>query len=67
MVPGGRMNFELTDDQELIRKSVAELASKYDDHYWMENGRRTTERCRRTVEWDIRRSTTFQVTSGRLA
>ena len=30
------MNFELTDDQELIRKSVAELASKFDDHYWME-------------------------------
>jgi acyl-CoA dehydrogenase len=35
-VPGGGMNFELTDDQELIRKSVAELASKFDDHYWME-------------------------------
>src|SRR6202047_235181 len=30
------MSFELTDDQELIRKSVAELASKFDDHYWME-------------------------------
>ncbi len=30
------MNFELTDDQDLIRKSVAELASKFDDHYWME-------------------------------
>ncbi|MBO0882366.1 MAG: acyl-CoA/acyl-ACP dehydrogenase [Mycobacterium sp.] len=30
------MNFELTDDQELIRKTVAELASKFDDHYWME-------------------------------
>ncbi|MGH3958208.1 acyl-CoA dehydrogenase family protein [Mycobacterium sp.] len=30
------MNFELTDDQELIRRSVAELASKFDDHYWME-------------------------------
>src|SRR6201999_2211821 len=30
------MNFERTDDQELIRKSVAELASKFDDHYWME-------------------------------
>jgi acyl-CoA dehydrogenase len=36
VVPGGGMNFELTDDQELIRKSVAELASKFDDHYWME-------------------------------
>jgi acyl-CoA dehydrogenase len=30
------MGFELTDDQELIRKSVAELASMFDDHYWME-------------------------------
>lgn len=30
------MNFELTDDQELIRRSVAELAQKFDDHYWME-------------------------------
>lgn len=35
-MPGDGMNFELTDDQELIRKSVAELASKFDDHYWME-------------------------------
>jgi acyl-CoA dehydrogenase len=33
-VPGG-MSFELTDDQELIRKSVAELCTKFDDHYWM--------------------------------
>jgi acyl-CoA dehydrogenase len=32
----GGMNFELTEDQELIRKSVAELASKFDDQYWME-------------------------------
>src|ERR1700761_8665012 len=30
------MNFELTDDQELIRKSVAELARRFDDQYWME-------------------------------
>lgn len=30
------MDFELTDDQELIRRSVAELARKFDDHYWME-------------------------------
>ncbi|MCV7261087.1 acyl-CoA dehydrogenase family protein [Mycobacterium shimoidei] len=30
------MNFELTEDQELIRRSVAELAQKFDDHYWME-------------------------------
>jgi alkylation response protein AidB-like acyl-CoA dehydrogenase len=29
------MNFELTDDQELIRRSVAELAAKFDDQYWM--------------------------------
>jgi acyl-CoA dehydrogenase len=32
----GGMNFELTEDQELIRRSVAELARKFDDHYWME-------------------------------
>jgi acyl-CoA dehydrogenase len=32
----GGMNFELTEDQELIRKSVAELAGKFDDQYWME-------------------------------
>lgn len=31
----GGMNFELTDDQELIRKSVAELAAQFDDQYWM--------------------------------
>ena len=30
------MNFELTEDQELIRRSVAELARKFDDHYWLE-------------------------------
>jgi acyl-CoA dehydrogenase len=30
------MNFELTEDQELIRKSVAELAARFDDQYWME-------------------------------
>jgi acyl-CoA dehydrogenase len=35
-VPGSGMSFELTDDQQLIRKSVADLASKFDDHYWME-------------------------------
>jgi acyl-CoA dehydrogenase len=35
-VPRSGMNFELTDDQELIRKTVAELASKFDDRYWME-------------------------------
>jgi acyl-CoA dehydrogenase len=32
----GGMNFDLTEDQDLIRKSVAELASKFDDQYWME-------------------------------
>ncbi|MGH3967342.1 MAG: acyl-CoA dehydrogenase family protein, partial [Mycobacterium sp.] len=31
------MNFELSEDQELIRRSVAELAQKFDDHYWMEH------------------------------
>lgn len=30
------MSFDLTEDQELIRKSVAELAGRFDDHYWME-------------------------------
>ncbi|OFJ50860.1 acyl-CoA dehydrogenase family protein [Mycolicibacterium grossiae] len=29
------MSFELTEDQQLIRKSVAELAARFDDHYWM--------------------------------
>ncbi len=35
-MPDGGMNFELTEDQELIRRSVAELARKFDDQYWME-------------------------------
>ncbi|AZG45777.1 acyl-CoA dehydrogenase family protein [Gordonia insulae] len=30
------MSFELSEDQELIRKSVAELAGRFDDQYWME-------------------------------
>ena len=30
------MSFELSDDQELIRKSVRELAARFDDQYWME-------------------------------
>ena len=30
------MSFELTEDQQLIRKSVAELAARFDDHYWLE-------------------------------
>jgi len=32
----GGMSFELTEDQELIRKSVGELAGRFDDQYWME-------------------------------
>jgi len=35
MYVSGGMNFELTEDQQLIRSSVAELAAKFDDHYWM--------------------------------
>ncbi|WP_316575353.1 acyl-CoA dehydrogenase family protein [Nocardia canadensis] len=30
------MSFELSEDQQLIRKSVAELMKKFDDNYWME-------------------------------
>jgi len=30
------VDFALTEDQELIRQSVAELARKFDDHYWMD-------------------------------
>ncbi|WP_016696105.1 acyl-CoA dehydrogenase family protein [Rhodococcus rhodochrous] len=30
------MDFELTDDQQTIRKAVAELAAKFDDTYWLE-------------------------------
>jgi acyl-CoA dehydrogenase len=30
------VDFELTEDQQTIRKAVAELASKFDDQYWME-------------------------------
>lgn len=33
------MSFELTEDQRLIRDSVAELTRKFDDHYWMEKDR----------------------------
>ncbi|WP_153409830.1 acyl-CoA dehydrogenase family protein [Nocardia macrotermitis] len=29
------MNFELTEDQQLIRSTVAELCRKFDDQYWM--------------------------------
>ncbi|MEV0580234.1 MULTISPECIES: acyl-CoA dehydrogenase family protein [unclassified Streptomyces] len=33
------MDFELTDDQETIRKAVAGLLRDFDDHYWMEKDR----------------------------
>lgn len=36
----GGMNFALTEDQELIRKSVAELAGRFDDQYWMDKDQR---------------------------
>ena len=29
------MDFQLSDDQQTIRAAVAELAGKFDDHYWM--------------------------------
>ena len=33
------MDFDLTDDQQTIRTAVAELAAKFDDHYWMTKDR----------------------------
>ena len=30
------MDFELTEDQQMIRSAVAELAGKFSDQYWME-------------------------------
>jgi len=30
------VDFDLTEDQQLIRTAVAELAAKFDDQYWME-------------------------------
>ena len=30
------MDFDLTEDQQTIRKAVSELASKFDDQYWLE-------------------------------
>ena len=30
------MNFELTEDQEMLRKAVRELAATYPDVYWAE-------------------------------
>ena len=38
----GGMSFELSEDQELIRKSVAELCGRFDDHYWMEKDQPTS-------------------------
>ncbi|WP_405137867.1 acyl-CoA dehydrogenase family protein [Nocardia sp. NBC_01388] len=32
----GGMSFELTEDQQLIRKSVGEMLKKFDDRYWSE-------------------------------
>ena len=33
------MDFDLNDDQQTIRAAVAELAGKFDDHYWMTKDR----------------------------
>ncbi|MCE0761899.1 acyl-CoA/acyl-ACP dehydrogenase [Pseudonocardia kujensis] len=33
------MDFELSEDQEIIRDAVRDLASKFDDQYWMEHDR----------------------------
>ncbi|WP_330293217.1 hypothetical protein [Streptomyces sp. NBC_00576] len=33
------MDFELTEDQETIRKAVAGLLRDFDDRYWMEKDR----------------------------
>ncbi len=33
------MDFELTEDQQTIRKAVAEIAGKFDDEYWREHDR----------------------------
>ena len=30
------MDFELSEDQAMIRRAVAELAAKFDDQYWLE-------------------------------
>jgi acyl-CoA dehydrogenase len=34
------VDFELTEDQTTIRKSVAELAARFDDQYWMDKDER---------------------------
>ncbi|MBA4863562.1 acyl-CoA/acyl-ACP dehydrogenase [Streptomyces sp. PSKA54] len=33
------MDFQLTEDQETIRKAVAGLVREFDDHYWMQKDR----------------------------
>jgi acyl-CoA dehydrogenase len=33
------VDFALTEDQEIIRQSVAELVRRFDDHYWREKDR----------------------------
>lgn len=33
------MHFDLSEDQELIRSSVAQLCRKFDDQYWLEHDR----------------------------
>lgn len=33
---GVGVDFALTEDQQTIREAVAQLASRFDDHYWME-------------------------------
>src|SRR3954454_2928710 len=33
------MDFALSEDQQTIRKAVAELAARFDDSYWMEKDR----------------------------
>ena len=30
------LNFELSEDQETIRRAVAELAASFDEEYWLE-------------------------------
>jgi acyl-CoA dehydrogenase len=34
------VDFELSEDQQTIRSAVAELAGKFDDHYWMTKDQR---------------------------
>jgi acyl-CoA dehydrogenase len=35
----GQVDFALTEDQEVIRKAVAELAGRFDDRYWSQKDR----------------------------